>query len=313
MQKIILCFILILAFNLNAQKKTNKEFGFISDNDLYVSYFLDQYYTSGLEIFYKRVDETNFLSFEKKIKDFRIGQYIYNPFNYDIVLVRQQDRPYAGYLFASYTENYISTKHLFKIGIDTGITGKNSGAEWAQNFIHQFYDLDPSNGWNTQVKQKLSVGIKIDHTYNLFYNPEKKIQIATTHKIQLNRIFSNISSGIDLKLNTSKEKSTGINNSVFYGTALQLKDEPWIKECFLGIKSFVTYQIADYTVTGELNNNFTHKNFNISPWVWTNDIGYYWNLKRWNVSYHQIFYTKNTKEIFKDWVKYGSIRLSYKF
>ncbi|NIJ44696.1 hypothetical protein FHR24_001135 [Wenyingzhuangia heitensis] len=300
-------------YHLNAQIKKNKEFGFSSDNDLYVSFFLDEYYTNGLELFYKKATPTKYGHFTKKIKEIRLGQKMYNPYNSDIPNVYNQDRPYAGYVYARYSERFINDKNILTIGINTGYTGKKTGAKEAQNFIHQFYDIPESEGWKTQVKQILSIGIHLDYVYNFYYKPEKKTQISLINKTTLNSIFANFSSGLAFKFHSKHYKHTSIANTSFFGTALQTNSENWVKECYWGVKSYVTYQAKDNTITGELWNNPTQKEFHIEPFVWLTDIGYYWNLERWNISYHQVFHTKKTQEISSKWIRYGTINVSYKF
>ncbi len=313
MKKINLVLVLLNSFNLIAQSNNKRELGFTSDNDLYVSFFLDEYYTNGLELFYKEATTTKFRAFNKKIVNFTLSQKIYNPYTVDVSEVVNQDRPYAGYLYAVYSQQFINSKNILTLGIRAGLTGKKTAARELQNFIHQFYKIPQSNGWDTQVKQKTSLGVQLNYIYSLHHKPESKLQFSFTNNIIASSILSNISSGFALKCNLSRFKTTSIANTSFFGTALQTDDESWIKESYLGIKSWGTYQINDFTVKGELYNNPTHKQFNIEPWVWFNDIGYYLNLKRWNISYHQIFHTSNTKEINKKWIRYGSIQLSYKF
>lgn len=300
-------------YNTTAQNKTDKEFGFISDNDLYVSFFLDEYYTNGLELFYKQAVSTKYGNFYKKIKHFQLGQKMYNPYESDVPNVYNQDRPYAGYVYARYAEQFINNKNLLTIGINAGYTGKKTGAKEAQTFIHQFYNIEESEGWKTQVKQILSLGIHANYVYSLFYKPESKAQVSFINKTTLNTIFANVSSGIAFKYNTTDSKTTAIANTSFFETALQNANEEWMKEGYWGLKSYVTYQISDQTITGELWNNPSQKEFTIEPWVWYTDIGYYWNLKKWNISYHQIFHTKKTVQIATQWIRYGSIQISYKF
>lgn len=311
---IFLCILTVFCIlKANAQTNTNESFGFINDNDLYVSFTLDEYYTNGLSLFYKRAFNTNNKYFDKKIREIKVGQNIYNPFDSDVPSLYNVDRPYAGYLYMNYTEHFIDSKNILSIGLEFGLTGKKTMAEGAQNFIHQFYDIDESEGWNHQVKEQMGMGIRIDYTRSLFYSPDKKLQISSISNATINSIFTNFYAGIAIKINNGSEETTPISNSSFFGTALQTEGENWIKQCYWGIKSYVTYQNKDKTVTGKLQDNYLQKNFNLTPWVWHNDIGYYWNLKRWNISYHQIFHTQNIKEIAKNWIRYGSIQLAYKF
>ncbi|ANW95199.1 hypothetical protein AXE80_02380 [Wenyingzhuangia fucanilytica] len=309
-------FLLFISFYLCGTKlhaQVYHEIGLITDNDLYVSIYLDEYYTNGLELFYKKVSNTNYQFFDKKIRQFSIGQNIYNPQESDITIVYLQERPYAGYLYFNYSEQLINPKHILKLGASTGVTNTKSGAEAAQNFIHTFYNIEPSEGWETQVKEKYAIGLFANYTRNLFYKEDFPFAVSWTNKATLNSIFTNISSGLTLRYNFLKTILAPISNSSFFGTALQTNQESWIKESFFGIKSFATYQIQDYTITGDLDKNLSQKEFHLEPWTWQNDFGFYWNLKHINFSYHIIFKTRTAKEMKTKITRYGSIQFSYKF
>ncbi len=310
--KFLLIFkILLLVFNSKAQN--SQEIGFISDNDLYASTGLDRYYTNGLELFYRKARKTYFANYYKNIYEFKLGQKIYNPYSRNLRYIITQDRPYAGYLYFNYLNKFINNNNIFLFGIEAGYTGKKTYAKETQNLMHKICNFEKSDGWKTQVKQKLSLGIYLGYIYSLYHNSEKKFQIAFINDFTLNSIFTNISSGIALKYNISKSKTTSIANTSFFNTSLQIDKEKWSSESFFGIKSYVKYQIEDITVTGKLHNNITKRKFHIQPWVWYLNIGYYHNFKRFTVSFHHILHTKNTRELIKKWVRYGSIQFSYKF
>lgn len=312
--KHVFVFIFSLTVCTSKAQNTKHEFGFRTDNDLYVSFYLDEYYTNGLDIYYRFATKNSWKNFNKKISSITIGHKMYNPQYYDIPYVSLQERPYAGYVFTNYSESFISPKHLLTLGVEFGFTGKKTKAEEAQEFVHQFYDMQASDGWDTQIQEKYAFGITASYIKNLYYKPQKKAQLSWINHATIHQIITNISSGLGLRFNLDKNNAlTSIDNTSFYNTSLQTDDELWTKECFFGIKSYLTYQLKDYTVTGELNNNVTEKEFILTPWVWHNDLGFYWNLKHWNLSYHQIFHTANIKNMSTSFVRYGSLQVSYKF
>lgn len=318
MKVLKIIFILFLSFITNAIKaqNTQHEFGFITDNDLYASFSLDKYYTNGLEVFFNSVAKTTPASFNKRIRAIKIGQKMYNPFHYNIESVNFQDRPYAGYVYLNYSELIANTKHLISFGVEYGFTGEKTKARETQNFVHKYYGKRFSNGWDTQIQEKKAFGIKASYVRTLYAKEESKVQVTFLNNTTLHSIFSNISSGLGFKINLESEnRLNSLDNSSFYQTSIQNKNQSWSKEIYIGLKSYMTYQFKDYTVTGELGNtNFlTQKEFNIKPWVWYNDIGVYWNLKKWNISYHRIFHTANLKHLNTNLIRYGSIYLTYKF
>lgn len=309
-------FLLFIGFSFiktNSKAQTKQEVGIINDNDLYVSIYLDQFYTNGLELFYKKATNSNNSLFDKKIRHIALGQNIYNPQDSDIPTVFLQERPYAGYLYFNYTEHLINPNNILSLGATFGVTNNKSGAESAQNFIHYFYNLNPSEGWDTQIKEKYAVGILANYTRSLLYQESLPFSISWLNKTTLNTVISNISSGLTFRINFLKTALNPISNTSFFGTALQTNNEKWIKESYFGFKSFATYQIKDYTLTGELEENSSQKEFNLEPWTWQNDFGFYWSLKHANFSYHIIYKTREVREMKTKITKYGSIQFSYKF
>ena len=77
-KRLVFVFLVLTTALSFAQGKT-KEFGFISDNDLYTSSKNDMYYTNGLELFFRYLSKNENEKINKKITEFRVGQFIYNP------------------------------------------------------------------------------------------------------------------------------------------------------------------------------------------------------------------------------------------
>ena len=60
-------------------KNRASEVGVILENDLFTSTVNDKYYTNGFEIYYRYLTPKKKQNQLKKITEFRVGQYIYNP------------------------------------------------------------------------------------------------------------------------------------------------------------------------------------------------------------------------------------------
>ena len=92
-----------------------KEIGIVIDNDLFTSTVNDQYYTNGIEIFYKYLSQNENPNINKKITEFKFGQYIYNPHTVEAASIRKHDRPFAGYLFAEAGIHKFYQNHLLGV------------------------------------------------------------------------------------------------------------------------------------------------------------------------------------------------------
>lgn len=81
-----------------------------------------------------------------------VGQHIYTPGDLKESEVILEDNPYAGWLFGEVRRQVIDGDVKRETGLTLGITGKYSGAEMAQKFVH--IDLDKGTdpmGWDNQI------------------------------------------------------------------------------------------------------------------------------------------------------------------
>ena len=88
---------------MQGQKVYAKSFEFVSDNDLYISINQDQYYTNGLIFTFRFMPKNKLAGLVKKIFVIDFGQYMYTPSQDYMVHSENQDRPFAGYLFAGFS------------------------------------------------------------------------------------------------------------------------------------------------------------------------------------------------------------------
>lgn len=109
----------LCSFNALAQNISG-EIGVILDNDLYTSTVNDKYYTNGFEVYYRYLNPTKNDRLVKKITEFRLGQYIYNPQTIKANDVFKIDRPFAGVLFAEAGLHQFCERSCFEIKWSTG-------------------------------------------------------------------------------------------------------------------------------------------------------------------------------------------------
>lgn len=306
---LFLIFYTLFSFCVSAQNINTKKIGMISDNDLYTSITLDRYYTNGLEIYFQNLHHTDSITALKKIDTYKIGQKIYNPIYSYLYTLKKIDRPYAGYLYGQYARNFIKPKHTLEVGVELGILGPKSLAEDAQNFIHTFYNLEPSKGWNNQVSEKIGGGIFMNTGYLLSHH--KNFENSISGNINISNIYTNITTGINQRINLHKNGLAAYNNSIFNQTNL-IPNKEAQKEIFINLNTKVSYQTHDATATHPLENPLQQKDFSIVPWVFSEDIGLFASFKSWDFSYHVIWYTKNVKSMRQMNNRYGSIQIAHR-
>jgi lipid A 3-O-deacylase len=83
-----------------------------------------------------------------------IGQRIYTPANTDVRQPEPHDRPYAGWLYAMGDLRTRAAPTIDHVSVTVGVIGPASGARRTQNSVHELLGDKPSQGWDTQVRNK---------------------------------------------------------------------------------------------------------------------------------------------------------------
>ncbi len=95
---------------------------------------------------------------------FAITQQIFTPAELDTARVVTDDRPYAGYLYASAFVQRTDETTFDHAQLDLGIVGRWSGGEFAQKFVHNALALTEPIGWGNQLKNELSINLALRRT-----------------------------------------------------------------------------------------------------------------------------------------------------
>lgn len=88
---------------------------------------------------------------------FGVGQNIYTPRDITIATRLEDDRPYAGWLYASGRLQLRDEHFLQQFGIDLGIVGPSALADETQTFVHRQIDSPIPQGWKFQLKDEPGV------------------------------------------------------------------------------------------------------------------------------------------------------------
>lgn len=96
---------------------------------------------------------------------FAITQNIYTPRDISIPTVILDERPYAGWLYATGSllvrgQSARGTEVLDYWAMNLGVVGPASLAEDAQNGIHGIRDIDKAVGWHNQLHNEPDIGIR---------------------------------------------------------------------------------------------------------------------------------------------------------
>lgn len=96
-----------------------------------------------------------------------IGQMMYTPRDTVSYVLVENDRPYAGWLYASAAFHSRNYRVLDSFEIQGGLTGKWSLAEQAQDFIHSIRGIPKANGWDNQIRTEPGLALVYERKYRL--------------------------------------------------------------------------------------------------------------------------------------------------
>lgn len=294
-----------------SQEAYSKEFGIISDNDLYTSFYYDRYYTNGTFIYYRCLSKQEAI---KKIHEFRIGQKMYTPQFSSSESTESIDRPYAGYTFIKYSLKFFSKKNYsLNSSFELGVLGPKSKAQETQEIIHNLYGFNPAIGWEYQIQNATGINFDFEFTKPFSRNQKKQIDFTSVSSLKLGTIISEITTAIYGRINLFKTPLNFYDNSILFESNLNHKQAAQKKELFLFLKPQIGYAFYNATIQGSLFNDKSPVTYDINPFLYEIEFGIKYAIKKMDLSYAIIKYSKKTDAMKENTNTYGSIKIAYKF
>lgn len=314
--KLILLWFLLIPVTLIAQENTFKnEFGFRSDNDAYLAYGQDRYYTNGLFIYFRRATDQSKLGekLNKVIWEAEAGQKMYNPQSGSITNISFVDRPFAAYLYAGGSLNFLfNSENSLKVSLQAGTIGPDAKGKETQEFLHSVVGFYEIQGWEWQVKDELAFNSTVAYKNLLFRNKGGKVDLSIDSYINLGTTYAGAGAGLTFRtgnlnqlFHSASTESTVSNNS-------QSKDLTE-KEIFFYAKPLLNYIAYDATIEGGLfREDKGPKVFDTKPLVFSQQAGVIYSKKRWMADFSLMFKSREVKSLAKPH-QYGSAALFYRF
>ncbi|HMP87608.1 MAG TPA: DUF2219 family protein, partial [Lacibacter sp.] len=164
---IVLLLLTVLNNRTEAQQANRpflRELSFVTDNDNYDLGFTDRYYTNG---FFLRLhwvhDSAGASATVRRIRRAELAHKTYNPVlnrTTRFAVLREMDRPYAGWLYASRGETRIYPRHsVLQLDASLGVMGPAAGGREVQNSWHNVFGLPEALAWDQQVRNSIDLSL----------------------------------------------------------------------------------------------------------------------------------------------------------
>lgn len=304
----------ILASTLTFGQAKTAEIGFITDNDLYTSSKNDMYYTNGLELFYRFLSKNNNEKINKKITEFRIGQYIYNPRFINAEAVTINDRPFTGYLFAEAGRSFFyQSESVLKTDFQLGFMGPNALGKETQESFHHIIGYKEVFGWENQLHNAFAVQAHVMYSKKMF--PSKHNDFIDLHfqsEANLGTIFTGVSTGFLTRIGF--KKLLPIYDSNLYDASVSFQPQYNIREFYFYAMPSVNYQFYDATIQGSMFSNTSPLTFDLEPLRFNAEFGLKYRHNNFNMSYSFIYRGRELRDPETNTNSgyfYGSMRFGY--
>lgn len=180
----------------------------------------DKHYTHGTEVSY--VSDTYnpdwllsiaraapFYSPQRDVRyGLSVGQAMFTPDNISEPELIENDRPYAGWLYSTFSlmndyriGNNVGEQRKYNdvLELTIGIVGPSSQADHAQRWVHKKVDSDEPRGWNNQLHDELGINIAYmrQWQYSLI---ARHLDITTRAGAMLGNVYTHAETGLMVRL-----------------------------------------------------------------------------------------------------------------
>jgi len=310
---LFLCFFLITIPKFSQSQNLKNEFGFRSDNDSYLGYGQDRYYTNGLFITYRYALKQEDLKpgTANKIWEAEIGQYMYNAQSGQVRKNTDVDRPFAAYLYAGTKLSwFFKNEQSLQAALNIGTIGPNALGEKAQNLIHKTFGFYELNGWQYQSGNEIGVNAALNYS-KLVVRKAEDNDLSLQSYLNIGNTFSGAGAGILFRAGKmNKFFKTVSNNSRISNSKI---DTIPPKEFFFFTRPMLNYIAYDATVEGGLfADNKGVVTYNPKRFQYSQEIGINYAVKSWTLNFSVVFKSKDTNSQLKPH-QYGSAVAYYRF
>ena len=306
--------LLACLFSLTAFCQSYKnEFGFKTENDAYLATRNDRYYTNGLFIYFRRALNADKLSenVEKKTYELSVGQKMYTPYWGMVAKKEDQDRPFAGYLYAggAYSVFY-KNEGVLKTSVEIGTVGPSSLAEGGQELLHKTVGFYTPAGWEYQIKNEMAVNLAASYSKLLFRADDPIVDISGQGYANLGTTFSGLGASVLFRAG----KLNQLFNSAYHNAVIGNSKTAALNksEFFFYVKPQLNFVAYDATIQGSMFNNDSPVTFGVKPIVFEQQFGVNYSSKRFTADFNVILKTKEVKSVAKA-QNYGGLSLYYRF
>ena len=312
---VLLLFISNIALAQNENAVYRKEVTITTENDNYNFTQADRYYSNGFFVKYQWIPrKLQNKQLAQQLHRAEVGQMIFNPHlnrrSLNQVL-QLQDRPFAGWLYASYGQTNVYNNHrVVQWDAVAGMLGPGSKGEEVQTNYHRIIRLYKLYGWENQVQNEFGVNASLRYYHPLAIS--KSVTLHATGKAMLGNTFTNASMGLLFKTGKMEvEHSTSFWTSRL-GTAA--KNRTTKTEAIFFLEPMLMAQGYNATIQGGLfRSNKGNYTAPLNPFIYLIKTGFIISGPAASFSAYYHIKQREAKSMIDPLEVYGAFAVSFRF
>lgn len=313
-----------------------RTFTFYLENDFFGG--TDRHYTNGLKLSWMFSDLTlwgrdgwrrdfleklPFVNAPEAQKNFgfAVGQNIYTPQDQDAFVPDPQDRPYAGWSYLEFTFLAKSETRADTISFQVGMVGRHSYAQDLQRIVHEWINDSRPNGWEHQLHDEVGLNIVYERKQRLHartLDGSLGLDFIPHLGVSLGNVQTYANAGATLRLGFNLPSDFGVqiirpggsgNSPIDDHDPRIARDRHW---------SLYVFASGDGRAVARdifLDGNTFRDSPSVDKRPFVADLSYGVGFihRRWQLTFTQVYRTREFKAQPFAYNEFGSVTLSYAF
>ena len=295
------------------------------ENDLFGA-GTDQHYTHGTEITY--VSDTYHPRWVTAVADglglydegddlrfaWALGQQMFTPSDLSRTDLIENDRPYAGWLYASVgttidSQPRDSIRTIDKLELLLGVVGPESRAEQVQHSVHKLLDSAEPRGWDNQLHNEATVDVQYQREWivplmgnSVDVVPRVGASLGTSQRYAGAGFTFRVGSGLDADAGPPLIRPAATGSHFF------LPDQNFYWYLFAGAHG----RYVDHNIFLDGNADGDSHSVDREEWVGEVQAGLVMGLRNWRLAITEIYRSREFRgQAEPD--EFGSIAISYRY
>ena len=194
------------------------------ENDLVVK--TDKNYTSGVRASWITAPENTptwaknfavgmpqFSNWAQVRNEYALQQVIFTPQQTSLATPNPLDRPYAGWLNASFGLIGENGPLLDQLTLSVGVVGPASLARQSQKFVHDLYGDTSPNGWSHQLRNEPTLQLRDQRSWRAFaaysFNHDYGLDMTPHLGFTLGNVYTFANAGVTFRLGKDLQQDFG--------------------------------------------------------------------------------------------------------